>query len=106
MSIYLINTVLYISHAIHYRMSTLRVSVLCNLGTLQGVEKGVVRACCAALDNLPAIRHHHGGHPRQGTVDLIPIHPVTNDATLEECAEVARSISQVGSNFRMYDFLR
>ena len=95
-----------LSNTIGSTSHIIRVSVLCNLGTLQGVERGVVRACCAALDNLPAIRHHHGGHPRQGTVDLIPIHPVTNDATLEECAEVARSISQVGSNFKMFDFLR
>ena len=64
-------------------------------GTLEGLERGVVAACHTAFKILPGISSHQGGHPRKGTVDLIPIHPVTDDTPLEECGDVALNIAQV-----------
>ena len=69
-------------------------SVITIAGTLKGVESGVLGAALAALDILPAISSHQGGHPRKGTVDLIPIHPITDGTTLDECGQVARNISK------------
>ena len=37
---------------------------------------------------------HQGGHPRKGIVDLIPIHPISKQTSLEDCAWVAIRISQ------------
>ena len=41
--------------------------------------ESVTSACREAFDTLDAIEHHEGGHPRKGTVDLIPIHPITEE---------------------------
>ena len=40
------------------------------------------------------INEHKGGHPRKGIVDLIPIHPITENTSLEDCADVAIRISE------------
>ena len=40
------------------------------------------------------INQHQGGHPRKGVVDLIPIHPISNITSLEDCASVAIRISE------------
>ena len=40
------------------------------------------------------INSHYGGHPRKGIIDLIPIHPITENTTLEDCAGVAIRVSQ------------
>ena len=41
--------------------------------------ESVTSACREAFDTLDPIQHHEGGHPRKGTVDLIPIHPITEE---------------------------
>ena len=40
------------------------------------------------------INSHYGGHPRKGVIDLIPIHPITENTTLEDCAGVAIRVSE------------
>lgn len=45
------------------------------------------------------MRHHHGAHPRSGATDVLPLIPVAG-TTLEECAEMARSLAK-----RIYDEL-
>ena len=42
---------------------------------------------------LVGIHEHEGGHPRKGVVDLIPIHPISDSTSLEDCAKVAIRIS-------------
>ena len=44
------------------------------------------------------INLHRGGHPRKGVVDLIPIHPITEETSLEDCAGVAIRIAQQIAN--------
>ncbi|MBP5483527.1 MAG: glutamate formimidoyltransferase [Bacteroidales bacterium] len=39
------------------------------------------------------MRQHHGAHPRSGATDVLPLIPVAG-ITLEECAELARSLAQ------------
>ena len=36
---------------------------------------------------------HHGEHPRLGVADVLPLVPVSG-VTLEECAELARSLAE------------
>ena len=40
------------------------------------------------------INQHQGGHPRKGVVDLIPIHPISENTSLKDCASVAIRISE------------
>jgi len=51
----------------------------------------VVSLCQTACD-LIDLTQHSGGHPRLGAVDLVPVHPLSVDTTLEECGELARAI--------------
>ena len=64
-----------------------------SIGTLEGLENSVVAASVEALNKIDLLEHK-GGHPRKGVVDLIPIHPITEQASLEECGQVAQRISQ------------
>lgn len=50
--------------------------------------RGVSRA-----SELIDMRNHKGAHPRIGATDVLPIIPVAN-ITLEECAELARSLAE------------
>ena len=60
-------------------------------GKLAQLEDAVVSASKTAF-KLIDLRKHDGGHPRLGSVDLIPLHPITEDTSLEDCGEVARRI--------------
>ena len=53
----------------------------------------MVEACREAF-NLIDLRHHSGGHPRLGAVDLVPIHPISEETSLEECQAVATNIGR------------
>jgi len=84
-------------------------SVITIAGTPDGVKRGVVAAVQKALSILPALADHVGGHPRQGTIDLIPIHPVTNEMSLAECGQVAVDITKClnvlsGSDIDVFNF--
>ena len=63
------------------------------LGTPDGLSKGVVNASKEALISID-ITKHEGGHPRKGAVDLIPIHPLNEFTSLEDCGELALFIGQ------------
>ena len=62
-------------------------------GTPDGLSKGVVNASKEALISID-ISKHEGGHPRKGAVDLIPIHPLNEFTSLEDCGELALFIGQ------------
>lgn len=68
-------------------------SVISIGGTLEGVRKSVIAASEHALNNIN-ILNHDGGHPRKGAVDLIPIHPITQQSTLDDCAKIALDIGK------------
>ena len=57
------------------------------------MKRSVIAASKHALDNIN-ILNHDGGHPRKGSVDLIPIHPITEESTLEDCAKIALDIGK------------
>ena len=63
------------------------------LGTPDGLSKGVVNASKEAFISID-ISKHEGGHPRKGAVDLIPIHPLNEFTSLEDCGELALFIGQ------------
>ena len=45
-------------------------------GRLAPLEDAVVAASTVAMETID-MRLHTGGHPRLGSVDLIPVHPIT-----------------------------
>ena len=59
-------------------------------------------------NTLIDIRGHTGGHPRLGSVDLIPLHPITEDTTIKDCDHLANKIvsrlteTVPGSSFFIY----
>ena len=50
-----------------------------------------VTAACLEAYSLIDLEKHIGGHPRLGSVDLVPIHPISPDISLDECGHIARS---------------
>ena len=52
-------------------------------------------ACVTAYD-LIDLQQHAGGHPRLGSVDLVPIHPLSIDVSLDECGTIARGNQNPG----------
>lgn len=48
-------------------------------------------ASSQALSSID-ISSHEGNHPRKGSVDLIPIHPITENTNLEDCGKIAVDI--------------
>ena len=82
-------------------------SVITLSGRLNCLEHAVVSAFEAA-NTLIDIRGHSGGHPRLGSVDLIPLHPITEDTTIKDCDQLANNIVRrltetvPGSSFFIY----
>ena len=68
-------------------------SVITIAGHLPDLETAVVGASKKAFE-LINMQIHEGGHPRLGSVDLIPIHPITEETSLEDCGCVATNISR------------
>ena len=66
-------------------------SVITISGRLRSLENAVVSACEAAT-RLIDMRTHIGGHPRLGSVDLIPLHPITEDTSIKDCDILANQI--------------
>ena len=66
-------------------------SVITISGRLHSLELAVVSACEAAT-RLIDMRAHIGGHPRLGSVDLIPLHPITEDTSIKDCDILANQI--------------
>ena len=48
-----------------------------------------VLALCREACQLVDLREHRGNHPCLGAVDLVPFHPLTTDASLQECSKLA-----------------
>eukprot|EP00092_Neocalanus_flemingeri_P026615 GFUD01028846.1.p1 GENE.GFUD01028846.1~~GFUD01028846.1.p1 ORF type:complete len:327 (-),score=45.41 GFUD01028846.1:162-1142(-) len=68
-------------------------SVITISGHLPDLETAVIGASKEAFA-LINMQNHEGGHPRLGSVDLIPIHPITEETSLEDCGVVATNISR------------
>jgi glutamate formiminotransferase len=65
-------------------------TVVTFIGTPEGVGETVFSLARKASE-LIDMRHHKGGHPRMGAVDVIPFIPVS-DVTMEECIEISKSV--------------
>ncbi|XP_072335166.1 formiminotransferase N-terminal subdomain-containing protein isoform X3 [Scyliorhinus torazame] len=68
-------------------------SVLTLAGPIETLGISIVTACTEAYD-LIDIEQHDGIHPCLGSVDLVPIYPLSESVSLEECGEVARDIAE------------
>ena len=81
---------------------------LCS-GNLPALEDAVVSACREAFQLIDLLQHR-GVHPRLGAVDLIPVHPLTEQTSLEECHSLATKVCRrllteaPGSSFFLYRF--
>ena len=69
----------------------------------------MVSACREAFQLIDLLQHR-GVHPRLGAVDLIPLHPGTEQTSLEECHSLATRVCRrllteaPGSSFFLYRF--
>eukprot|EP00112_Aurelia_sp_Birch-Aquarium-sp1_P011493 Seg2416.4 transcript_id=Seg2416.4/GoldUCD/mRNA.D3Y31 product="Glutamate formimidoyltransferase" protein_id=Seg2416.4/GoldUCD/D3Y31 len=53
----------------------------------------IFQACQKAFKEID-LSCQTGGHPRLGAVDLIPIHPLSRNLSLDECGELARKLGE------------
>ena len=63
-------------------------SVISIMAPVEFIEDSVFNACSVAYEKID-LNNHQGGHPRLGSVDLVPIHPLTPLVSLEECGDIA-----------------
>ena len=68
-------------------------SVITIAAPLENIEESVYRACENAYENID-LAQHTGGHPRLGSVDLVPIHPIHSSVSLQECGDIAARIGR------------
>ncbi|XP_043916571.1 formiminotransferase N-terminal subdomain-containing protein isoform X1 [Protopterus annectens] len=68
-------------------------SVLTIAAPVEKIGRSVVSACVEAY-NLIDMNEHHGIHPCLGAVDLVPIYPLSESVSLDECGAVAQSIAE------------
>ena len=61
----------------------------------------VANACVKASEKID-LRGHEGGHPRLGAVDLVPIHPLSPDVSLQECGDIAIGINDT-AKYHIHD---
>ena len=82
-------------------------SVITISGQLSQLSSAVTAAASAVMTNVD-MRHHQGGHPRLGAVDLIPVHPISDMTTLADCDTVVDTVvtnlvtTVPGSSFFMF----
>lgn len=82
-------------------------TVLTISGGVEGVTTAVIAAAKQAF-SIINLCQHSGGHPRLGAVDLIPVHPITPDISVQDCAVAAKNIAETlhkkveGSSFFFY----
>lgn len=67
-------------------------TVVTFVGTPEDVIEAAFRGVKRAGE-LIDMSKHHGAHPRMGATDVLPLIPV-RDITLEECAELARTLGK------------
>ncbi|XP_019642673.1 PREDICTED: uncharacterized protein LOC109483963 isoform X1 [Branchiostoma belcheri] len=60
--------------------------------TVEHIGEAVVHACTSAYQLIDMSRHE-GGHPRLGSVDLVPFHPLSPGVTLQECGDIAIDVA-------------
>ncbi|XP_069974624.1 uncharacterized protein [Penaeus vannamei] len=53
-----------------------------------------VEAACEKAYELIDLSHHEGVHPRLGAVDLVPLHPISEDVSLPNLGQVARGVAE------------
>lgn len=68
-------------------------SVITIAAPVENIEESVFRACQVAYREID-LERHTGGHPRLGSVDLIPIHTITTSVSLADCGNIALSLGQ------------
>ncbi|XP_072115713.1 formiminotransferase N-terminal subdomain-containing protein isoform X1 [Mobula birostris] len=68
-------------------------SVLTLAGSVETLGNSILSACVEAF-NLIDMKAHIGIHPCLGAVDLVPIYPLSESVSLEECGRVARDIAE------------
>lgn len=68
-------------------------SVITIAAPIDQLEDSVYRACETAYEYID-LSKHYGGHPRLGSVDLIPIHPIDPCVNLKECGQIAQRIGR------------
>ena len=66
-------------------------SVITIAAPIENLQTSVVNACKAAYQEIN-LKDHIGGHPRLGSVDLIPIYPISPLVSLGECGDIAKGI--------------
>ena len=66
-------------------------SVLTIAAPIENLQTSVVNACKVAYREIN-LQNHTGGHPRLGSVDLIPIYPISPLVSLNECGDIAKGI--------------
>ena len=67
-------------------------TVVTFVGEPEAVAEAAFRGVRRAAE-LIDMNTHHGAHPRMGATDVLPLIPVSG-VTLEECAEMARTLAQ------------
>lgn len=67
-------------------------TVVTFVGEPEAVVEAAFRGVRRAAE-LIDMNTHHGAHPRMGATDVLPLIPVSG-VTLEECAEMARTLAQ------------
>lgn len=68
-------------------------SVITIAAPVENIEESVYRACQVAYREID-LEKHTGGHPRLGSVDLIPIHTITTSVSLAECGSLALNLAR------------
>ncbi|XP_061429942.1 formiminotransferase N-terminal subdomain-containing protein isoform X3 [Lethenteron reissneri] len=66
-------------------------SVITIVAPVETLGESLVSACvraCALID----VSAHSGGHPCLGSVDLVPVHPLSDSVGLRECGRVAQGV--------------
>ncbi|CAM9613544.1 unnamed protein product [Lampetra fluviatilis] len=68
-------------------------SVITVVAPVETLGESLVSACvraCALID----VSAHSGGHPCLGSVDLVPVHPLSDSVGLHECGRVAQAMAR------------
>lgn len=68
-------------------------SVITIAAPVENIEESVFRACQVAYREID-LGKHTGGHPRLGSVDLIPIHTITTSVSLADCGNIALNLGR------------
>ena len=68
-------------------------SVITLAAPIQFLGTCIFQACRKAFKEID-LSCQTGGHPRLGAVDLIPIHPLSKNLSLDECGDLARNLGE------------